>query len=342
MDRMEVFLLLWNVSFFCSKVTLFKQDLPSSTLPHQQNLLLRHIAKFDNLFVLVWLQAGSTEKTTKTNVVGIRHFLDLLVIFIMYCLQTILPNDQWVRYGGLGQIEILQDVDVPAAADSYITVHNKDGSSDRILLSLTGEIFNFDYIHRLTFLHSGDLRNAPYWSIDFDSTLPVAGKGIGDLLDTGHICESICIRHVGVLDDSGIDVGYGIFAEKDILKGTFIGEYVGVVSEASATSSSCYALNYPCKMGGYTIDSNDTGNIIRMINHSNNHNSCFQNVVHDNLVHVICVSAAHLSVVLHCGNVVTRCLFQVTKRDIKQGEQVSVDYGGSYWASKTYKPLDFE
>jgi SET domain-containing protein len=62
------------------------------------------------------------------------------------------------------------------------------------------------------------------------------------------------------------------------------------VFQSSSESDSCYALNYPCKVGGYVIDSNESGNIIRMVNHSDNFNSSFQNVFHDNLVHVICVS----------------------------------------------------
>lgn len=208
----------------------------------------------------------------------------------MYCLQTILPEYRRVRYTGCGRILDLSDADFTPAEDRHITVYDKDGSTDRILLSLTGELFGFDYVHRLMFLHASDLRNIPYWGIDLESTVEVAGKEMAEMLDRGHICDSVSIRHIGVHGESGIDIGYGMFAEEDISKGTFIGEYVGVVLQSSTTSSSCYALNYPCREGGYVIDSKETGNIMRMVNHSDNHNSIFQNIYHDNLVHVICVS----------------------------------------------------
>lgn len=208
----------------------------------------------------------------------------------MYCLQTILPKDRNVRYTGLGQIQNLSDDDITAVEDRFITVYNKDGSIDRIHVGMTGETFGFDYVHRLVFLHSSDLRNVPYWGIDLESSVEVAGDHMAEMLDTGHISDSISIRYIGVHETSGIDIGYGVFAETDIEKGTLIGEYVGVVFQASKESSSCYALNYPCKVGGYVIDSNETGNIIRMVNHSDNHNSSFRNIFHDHLVHVICVS----------------------------------------------------
>lgn len=175
-------------------------------------------------------------------------------------------------------------------AEQYITVHMSDGTSSRIPLLQTSDMFNFDYLPRLAFLHASDLRNEPFWGIDLESSVMPVGDDVGRMLDNGYISESICIRHIGVLGDSGIDVGYGVFAEVDIKKGSFIGEYVGVVFQSSSESDSCYALNYPCKVGGYVIDSNESGNIIRMVNHSDNFNSSFQNVFHDNLVHVICVS----------------------------------------------------
>ena len=31
---------------------------------------------------------------------------------------------------------------------------------------------------------------------------------------------------------------------------------------------------------------------------------------------------------------------QMTLRDIPKGEQITVDYGGGYWATKAYKPLN--
>lgn len=208
----------------------------------------------------------------------------------MYCLQIVLPETRSVHYRGQGQFQDVVDADRPDVEDSLITVYSKGGCTERILLSSTGELFGFDYVARLSFLHASDLRNMPYWGIDLESSVETAGDQVGEMLDRGHICHSICIRYIGVHAESGIDVGYGVFAEKDIEKGSFIGEYVGVVFQSSSTSSSCYALNYPCKTGGYVVDSNDTGNIIRMVNHSENHNCNFQNIFHDSLMHAICVS----------------------------------------------------
>lgn len=217
----------------------------------------------------------------------------------MYCLQILLPVESEVRYKGVGEIQHLKEEEIVPVDDQFLTVHDDKGKSHHVCLSDTAEIFGFQYMHRLAFLHAADLRNIPFWGIDLDSNISEAEDEVGELLDRAHVCESICIKYIGVIGDSGIDVGYGVFADKDIKQGTFIGEYVGIVFQSSTLSESCYALNYPCKEGGYVIDSNEVGNILRMVNHSDDFNCSFQNVFHDNLVHVICVSSPQHTTMCH-------------------------------------------
>ena len=262
----------------------------------------------------------------------------------MYCLQTILPEPRQVRYIGGGKIEILNENDVIEADDNFIAVYDKNGAIDNMPLKATGARFGFEYSPRLTFLHCKDLRNIPYWGLDTESNLEIAGDELGGLIDRGHINSLLDIRHIGVVGNSGIDVGYGVYAADDIKAGTFLGEYVGVVMQTPPDSSSCYALNYPCKVGGYVIDSNDTGNIIRMINHSDNYNSSFRSVLHDSLIHVICVSPHDMHVcsrIFVASSLIVNFAIKVSKRDIIKNEQVTVDYGEGYWISKSIKPLSF-
>jgi SET domain-containing protein len=64
------------------------------------------------------------------------------------------------------------------------------------------------------------------------------------------------------------------------------------------------------------IDAIEYGNIIRFINHSNNPNCQFKRLYHCGINHIICVSLT----------------------DVLSDQQLTVDYGSSYWNNRELKP----
>lgn len=109
-------------------------------------------------------------------------------------------------------------------------------------------------------------------------------------------------------------LGYGAFAMEDIEKGQFIGEYAGIVRQLHRRypDQNPYCFHYPTKWWSlkyFTIDSMKEGNLMRFINHSSRPNLQPVCAVDRKLLHLILVA----------------------RRAIKQGEQLTFDYGRDYW-----------
>lgn len=116
----------------------------------------------------------------------------------------------------------------------------------------------------------------------------------------------------------GQDVGYGIFAEKDITENEFIGMYTGSVQDRSLVDNKDYAWFYPIQTedeGAVSLDGYSQGNELRFINDGIVPNCQVQYVIgNDDLWHV--------------------CYTALT--DIKKGEQLLISYGPDYWDSRSY------
>jgi SET domain-containing protein len=117
----------------------------------------------------------------------------------------------------------------------------------------------------------------------------------------------------------GDKVGYGIFAEADILEDEFIGLYTGSIQDRSLVDNKDYAWLYPIQTedgGAVSLDGYSQGNELRFINDGISPNCVVQYVIgHDNLWHV--------------------CYVALT--DIKKGEQLLISYGPDYWDTRSYK-----
>ena len=117
----------------------------------------------------------------------------------------------------------------------------------------------------------------------------------------------------------GQDVGYGIFAEEDILQDDLIGVYTGSLQDRNLVDSKDYAWAYPAmtKEGGaLSLDARQRGNELRFINDNINPNCTMTFIIgKDNLWHG-CYTAL---------------------RDIKNGEQLFISYGPAYWETRDYK-----
>jgi hypothetical protein len=109
-------------------------------------------------------------------------------------------------------------------------------------------------------------------------------------------------------------VGYGCFAEEEIEKGAFVGEYTGIVREnnrryTEPLNNYCYEYPILDSLGrSFVIDATD-GNLTRFINHS---------------------SRPNLRPVYAFFNGFYHCIFFAIQ-SITRGSQLSYDYGQSYW-----------
>ena len=179
-----------------------------------------------------------------------------------------------------------------------------------------GVFFGFTYVPRIIFLHESDLRNYRMWSLnsvcinfvdDGNSVndgvdvnvlvhklvmgLPINPQifdaEISSMLEKGGILDNLSVRYIPDVGDCAI--GYGLFVHERVEIGTMIGEYVGIL-HTSALIPSSYSLNYPSSDGNREIDASEYGNLIRFVNHSINPNSSFQHFLHDEILHIVCVS----------------------------------------------------
>lgn len=126
-------------------------------------------------------------------------------------------------------------------------------------------------------------------------------------LSTGFVAEVI----IQWVDDA---IGYGIFANADFAKGTYIGEYTGLVKRLyrfhSKTNEFC--LHYPTKFWSlkyFAVDALNEGNELRFINHSNDPNLDPKCLVDRGILHQVFI----------------------TNRHIKKGEELLFNYGKDFW-----------
>lgn len=128
--------------------------------------------------------------------------------------------------------------------------------------------------------------------------------------------EEIKTQKIPAISIRWIDerLGYGVFAEQDIPRFSFLGEYVGLVRRKSFYSfkKNLYLMRYPTLFINereYVIDASKAGNHTRFINHSYNPNLEIESVFFSPF---------------------TRMIFFANKKILK-GEQLTFDYGKKYW-----------
>ena len=112
-------------------------------------------------------------------------------------------------------------------------------------------------------------------------------------------------------------LGYGVFTNKDLKAGAYIGEYVGEVRKLSRLHPrfNSYCMRYPSRKWPfpyYIIDSKEQSNEIRFVNHSYEPNLVLKLAVDHQLLHQLFF----------------------TCRDIPKGSQLTWNYGKDYWARR--------
>jgi hypothetical protein len=116
-------------------------------------------------------------------------------------------------------------------------------------------------------------------------------------------------------------IGFGLFADRDLVEGEFVGEYAGSVSLSDSVADKAYCYAYhSLQVGGeetrLTIDARLFGNETRFINHARP----------EVLSHVDEFFNGHWHV-----------MFSVSC-PVAKGEQLLIDYGDPYWEGKPEPP----
>lgn len=114
------------------------------------------------------------------------------------------------------------------------------------------------------------------------------------------------------------NVGNGVFAEEPLEKGSYIGEYTGVVRENTRiyfVPLNNYLMEYPAldELGRNLVVDAENGNSCRFINHSTEPNLKAHYAFIDGFYHIL--------------------LFALRKIEI--GEQLTHDYGANYWVLRS-------
>ncbi|HEX2579429.1 MAG TPA: SET domain-containing protein-lysine N-methyltransferase [Rhabdochlamydiaceae bacterium] len=109
-------------------------------------------------------------------------------------------------------------------------------------------------------------------------------------------------------------VGYGLFAEEPIAAGSYVGEYTGIVRKNDRRyfeplNNYCYEYPVDDEIGRSLVIDATQGNLTRFINHRSNPNLQPVHVFYDGYYHLIFIAL----------------------RSIELGEELSYDYGESYW-----------
>lgn len=133
------------------------------------------------------------------------------------------------------------------------------------------------------------------------------GSAFQDKIFSGYT-EDVVIRWI---DEK---IGYGLFANRDISEGSFVGEYSGVVRRLyrKKPETNDYSFHYPSRFWSwkyYVIDAQQQGNYMRYINHRDDPNLVPKCLVDRGILHHV---------------------FFASKK-IHKGDQLTFDYGKDYW-----------
>ena len=112
-------------------------------------------------------------------------------------------------------------------------------------------------------------------------------------------------------------VNYGVFAEEEIFKGQFLGEYTGIIRKRKRSSDKKNDYCFQYSIGNwifnpYIIDAKNEGNMTRYMNHCTNPNVESLGGFANGLMHIIFIA----------------------EKKIGKGEQLRYHYGERFWKKR--------
>lgn len=262
-----------------------------------------------------------------------------------YPIFAILPSERFVQVSNqiaipvpLVQVEeVVAKINKIKQRTLFKVCYKGESSFQVVNCDKLSQLFNFTYLTHLNFFHEKVLRhvlhnkpslfvlkNDEYMLDEKDLQLKFKDEEtelnfdyfkqksfcrhtyqeIISFLENGSLSSNLVIKFI---DDT---MGYGLFADDLILKGSFIGEYTGLVNTASENNIQikeisdgesksyfnplAYCCEYPSCEGDVLIDAYEFGNVIRFINHSDDPSKSNSNMWRcedsTGLPHVICVT----------------------------------------------------
>lgn len=212
-------------------------------------------------------------------------------------------------------------------SDLYFQIINRDDASlMRYPLDQLQLILNFEYLPHLEFKDVNFLNTVAKWSKHYANKHLTSTKErwrqayyAKELLSGYH--PNIYIKWVNS------NVGYGIFANEDIPKDTFIGEYTGEIQLVTQTyfTNNDYLWQYTPSLAPHvpiikdcfatSINAKYKGNHTRFINHSDQNNLDSYYIFSEGLLRV--------------------CFLSI--KDIPKDTQMTYDYGSTYWRNRKKK-----
>jgi len=175
------------------------------------------------------------------------------------------------------------------------------------------EQINFKYLAHIDFETAGDRND-------------IRNRGMQKLRNNeiSKPCQKLGMKYCPQIVESYIpavsirclskSVGYGLFAEEKISKGSYIGEYTGIVRKNNRRyfeplNNYCYEYPVPDNIGRSHVIDATRGNLTRFINHSSHPNLKPMYAFLDGFYHLIFISIDA----------------------INPGTQLCYDYGQNYW-----------
>jgi len=120
------------------------------------------------------------------------------------------------------------------------------------------------------------------------------------------------------------EVGFGVFADKKISPCTYVGEYTGLIQQRTPKQlkENCHCLRYTVWEGkkNFALNAEEKGNFTRFINHSAKPNLGVQSIYWRGIPRMIFVAL----------------------KEIKEGGQLTFDYGTHFWKHCHQTPKDFK
>jgi len=172
---------------------------------------------------------------------------------------------------------------------------------------------NVKYINDYIYEYSVDninFYNSDYYLSNIDEF--EALKDIYQDYIMNNILEDVYIKKT-------LNKGYGLFANRDIKKDSFIGVYLGIVREQDEYVlydekgyDTDYAWDYPDEINVNTIleiNGKYAGNELRFVNHDNNPNLRIEHTIINNKWYI----------------------FFISDIDLKKDDELTIYYGDAYW-----------
>ncbi|RQM17713.1 hypothetical protein DD237_001222 [Peronospora effusa] len=223
--------------------------------------------------------------------------------------------------------------------------YNVDGDMQMLNSDEIQKLMKCTYTSKLLFQRTHLLRNYPFWGFSDWIEDGLEHFATLSLSNNSQVSPKVAIGHVSMLSQVE-EEPLGLFAAEELKCYEYLGEYAGVIKVDASEMNKFdpYGISYPSVYEGGTlyVSASEYGNVIRCINHSATPNARFVPIVYKGILRIFCVrGCSEWLDITCCGDGIFCTMMQFVIQDIKQGDQIFVNYGPSYWKSTGIEPIAF-